>query len=63
MKSATWKSCCTDMGGVVNGSNCEVKTGDSTQTYGKDSLVTDGKCNENPNYGRGSSSDDHGPTS
>ena len=22
MKSSKWKSCCTDMGGVVEGSNC-----------------------------------------
>jgi len=60
MKSATWKSCCTDMGGVVKGSTCEVTSGDTTNSYSKDSLVTDGKCNDNPNYGRGTSTDDHG---
>ena len=60
MKTATWKSCCTDMGGVVKGSKCEVTSGDTTNTYSKDSLVTDGKCNDNPYYGRGTSTDDHG---
>jgi hypothetical protein len=64
MKSASWKSCCTDKGGVVNGSSCEVTTNGSTQTYSKDDLVVNGKCKDDSDFfGRGTSSDDHGPTS
>ncbi len=42
MKGAVWKSCCTDAGGIVEGSTCKI--GDTVKT--KADLVDGNKCKE-----------------
>jgi len=42
MKSSTWKSCCTDAGGVVDGGNCTI----NGATYGKDAVVNGKECKD-----------------
>ena len=42
MKSSTWKSCCTDAGGVVDGGNCKI----NNVPYGKDAVVNGKECKD-----------------
>ena len=41
MKNQTWKACCTDQGGVVNGKTCTI----DGKGFGKADLMTNGRCN------------------
>ena len=42
MTSSTWKSCCTDAGGVVEGSKCMINNTDH-----RADVVSGKSCNEN----------------
>jgi hypothetical protein len=42
MTSSTWKSCCTDAGGVVEGSKCMINGNDE-----RANVVSGKSCNEN----------------
>ena len=63
MKNSAWKSCCTDAGGVVKGSQCEVQVagGSSYTVDGKNMVNDNNQCVTSPTGGRGGATDDHGP--
>ena len=42
MKSSTWKSCCTDAGGIVEGSKCKI----NGTEYGKDAVINGKECKD-----------------
>ena len=49
MKNSAWKSCCTDNGGKVKGSNCVQVKSDGTEgtSVDKNNIVnTDGSCKD-----------------
>ncbi len=42
MKGQVWKSCCTDQGGVVKGTSCEIyENGNLIETRPKNDMVTE----------------------
>lgn len=41
MKKQIWRSCCTDQGGTISGSNCKIyENGEIIKTVSKDKIIT-----------------------